>query len=406
MKFRILAVALLLVGSSMLIIGCPSNNSPSTPAAPTPTDTTCANAQGTPCTSTFTATPTNTATNTATGTPTNTATFTDTRTPTGTPTNTRTSTPTFTVTNTATDSPTATITQTPTDTGTPTQTGTPTNTFQFSPTSTPTSTATSTPSGTSTGSPTATPTATSTSCPNQPTPTATVSTTNGVAMRVTYSGTGTVSSSNPIYVFVTDSFGGSSTFQAVRYIDSNGGSVTIYGMNNGTYYLAMFYNAVGDGHFYQGSGGVSPHVGDQAQFYGVPAGNCNPSGATALSVNGGINNLGSISFTGGSLWGFAGTLTYNGSVGGTVSNCNPICVAYYTDSGYTSLQTNKSYTTNGVRYDMDTFSIGGACSSASAYVQAWYAKSGNTSSPQVGDPVTQLGLVSNASSASLNITIP
>ncbi|GEM_PF-2914080 len=397
MKFKIPGIALLLVTSILFVISCSSNNNnPSAPAAPTPTFTPpCVNASNTPCTSTFTATPTNTGTATPTGTPTSTATVTDTRTPTATTTNTGTSTSTATITNTATLTATATITDTPTVTPTATITSTPTDTPLV--TSTATSTASSTPSNT--------PTSTSTNCTGNPTPTNTVVASNGIAMHVTYSGVGTVSASNPIYVYLTDTFGSGASFQAVRFIDTNSGGITIYGMNTGTYYLAMFYNAAGDGHFYQGGGGVKPHVGDQAQFLGVSSG-CNPSGATALSVAGGVTNIGTVSFTGGGLWGFGGTLTYNGSVGGTVSTCNPLCVGFYTDSGYTAQDTNQLNFTNGSRYDLNTFDIGGGCSTASAYVQAWYAKSGNTGSPQAGDSVTQLGLVANSAVTNLNITIP
>jgi hypothetical protein len=97
-------------------------NSPTSPAptpTPVPANTPCVNSSNTPCTSTFTATPTHTATNTSTSTPTSSPTKTATPTNTNTPTNTATFTNTGTPTNTATVTPTNTATFSPTVTLSP-----------------------------------------------------------------------------------------------------------------------------------------------------------------------------------------------------------------------------------------------------------------------------------------------
>lgn len=138
-----LFLAVPILGLTLLLQSCGSNNSNPNNPGPLPTDTP-AN------TSTPTVNITNTSTMTATLTPTGTPTVTSTRTATGTPTGTATTTPTFTVTNTTT----ITATSTPSDTPTDTPTLTPTDTMTATPSSTPTGTPTDTATATSTGTPT------------------------------------------------------------------------------------------------------------------------------------------------------------------------------------------------------------------------------------------------------------
>ena len=228
-------------------------------------------------------------------------------------------------------------------------------------------------------------------------------TTNGITGTVSYAG-GVVSGTHPIGLYFTDSYVSSSTFNTFRWVTTSGGAFTVYGMPNGNYYMAMVYNNVGDGT-------IAPrlsHVGDTGKYYNITA--CNASSATAIAVSGAVNNVGALSFdTTNTLQGYAGIISYGGSAGGTVNSCTPLVVAIYspTDSTYSSsviypLSVNSS----GTRYDIITSSLGLPCQSESHYVQAWFAKSGNTSSPGVGDPKIQLGLLANGTTASLNITVP
>ncbi len=116
-KFPIWLALVLIPLGGVVLTGCPSSSSPSSPNPPaSPTATATSTATNSPM---ATATPTSTATPTLTSTPSDTPTLTSTSTPTGTPTLTAT----LTITPTPTDSP------TPTSTGTPTMTATSTATF-------------------------------------------------------------------------------------------------------------------------------------------------------------------------------------------------------------------------------------------------------------------------------------
>jgi hypothetical protein len=210
---------------------------------------------------------------------------------------------------------------------------------------------------------------------------------------------------------LTDTFTGSATYQAVRAASSTstGGSFTIYGMPNGTWYLAMFYNAEGNGTAPIGgngnNSGVHPNVGDSAKFYNITG--CNPAGATGITTSGATNNLGTVTFDNTQImWGFTGAVTYKGSAGGAVNNCTPIIVEYYPTSSYTSGNDATAIATNGGHFDTVTFGGGAPCGSASFYVQAWVALDGNTGSPG-SNPQTQLGSQPNTNSQAspLNITI-
>jgi len=370
MKLRILGLVLLLTGTSFLIIGCPSNNSPAAPAAPTPTNTVCQNASGTPCTSTFTGTPTSTATTTPTSTPSNTATNTNTKTPTGTPTFTGTSTATATITNTPTVTLTATITQTPTDTGTPTQTGTPTNTLAVPPTSTATNTPSSTPSPT-----------------YSPTPDCTG--TYSISGNMTY--TGPTAGGSYLYVAAISNPGGggnNSCNDEFVGISGTSGPYSLPYLPLTSYYVVGFYGV-------PPSSGPPP-LGTFAAIYNSGSVTCgfNSSEKVNATTNPtGINLTFSNTYA---LYGVNAQVTYTGSQTGKTLN-----VGLFNSSYTVEATGNGGFSSGSVVTLIDPTTV--CTHGATTYVMAWYGSS--SSAPQSGDAYKEYGSATEIDTTATNVTI-
>ncbi len=389
MKLRIAGIFLLLASSSLLIIGCPGKNSPSSPAAPADTNTP-------------TSTPTNQNGFTSTPSYTPTASFTPTATNAGGFTSTPSSfTPTYT----------STLSYTPTFTYTYTSTSTPTNTFTstFTATSTATNTVCMDGSGhtcTFTYTPAA-PTNTSTLCPTQsftPTPGA-----NGYSISgtVDYTGeSGTVSGTNPIEVVAFQQ--GSGNGGNYYLVTSNGGSYTIQGLSSGSAYLLVaVYNSSVTGFNWP------PAVGSSAELYGTTT--CNTSSASQVTVTGNLTGY-TLSFgDSNQLSGYGGTVTYSGSMG-RVDGCHQIAVltyptstTLYGSSGVTNTSNNQSseINTNGGSFNMVGGNGGSSpCATQTMNVLAFYVVPGSSCCTiQPGDPYVWQTNVSTSTSPSLNLTI-
>lgn len=362
-----MGLAVFLVSTSLLIIGCPSNNSPSSPSAPAPTNTVCTDGSGHTCTPSATGTPTSSATSTSTGTTTSTATVTDTRTPTGTPTQTKTSTATATITNTATVTPTATITDTPTDTGTPTLTGTPTNTFPTTPTSTPTNSPTGTPSPT-----------------YSPTPDCTG--TYSISGNISYTGS-TVGGSN-LALYITTSVGSGGTCPGVDLgFGSTSGSYSASHLPAGSYYIIGLYGTYGSN---------GPNLGDYASAYNGSSNTCNVLSASQITVSAGNPNSTGVNLTFDStyqLWGLNVEATYTGSqINGSIN------AAIYSDSGYTNKINSNGNISSGSSTSL--IDAGSVCSAGgSSYLMVWYGQS--NSGPQSGDAYIKQGLISEVNNSTI-----
>ncbi len=377
MKFRIAALFSFLVLTSVLIIGCPGKNSPSSPSASAPTDTftatntACTDGSGHTCTFTVTPTATETATSSPTGTPTNTATVTDTRTPTATTTNT--GTPTLT----GTPSSTATITNTPTNSGTPTQTGTPTNTIPTTPTSTATNSPTGTPSPT-----------------YSPTPDCTG--TYSISGNITYTGPTSGGSSAYVYAIQNPGGGGNNSCNPPGTGLSGGtsGSYSLTYLPSGSYYVIAFYGAL--------PGNSGPPLGSNAAIYnaGNPACSFSPSEKVNASTNPtGINLTFSNTYQ---LWGVNAAVTYTGSNSngglqvGLFSGVNTSTGAYtlITENGGNG---GSNFTTGLI--DTTTVCGGGG----NVEVLAWYGNSSN--GPNAGDSYGYYGTTSEVNNSTSTISI-
>ncbi len=396
MKLRIAGLFSLLIGFSFFVIGCPSKNSPSTPAAPTPTNTVCTDNAGHTCTPSFTATPSDTATVTPTATPTSSPTATFSRTPTATTTNTVTSTSTGTPSNTRTDTATATITNTLTNTGTPTQTGTPTNSATNTLTATITNTSTDTGTPTQTGTPTntvpSTPTATATNSPTSTvtqtyTPTPDCTGTYSISGAITYTGP-TSGGSGLSVLTATDLGGGNSCNPATEGFSGTTGSYHLGSLPAGSYYVIGLYGppAVGG----------APPLGTYVVAYKSGTTTCTINGSDTISDTSnptGINITFSNTYT---LNGVNALVTYTGSQSGKSLNVGIF------NSGYSTEITGHGGFTSGSTTTLidqtNTCSTG-----ATAYVMAWYGNDNN--GPQTGDAYAQTTATeTNTSTTNATIT--
>ena len=230
-------------------------------------------------------------------------------------------------------------------------------------------------------SPTCTPIGTA--CANTPVPTATVALTDYASGTASYTGSlGTVSTAHAIYVLAS----GSPTFSGGNFIldhvNANGGTYRINTPGPGTgYFLAMFDLA--------GYGNYSAFpVGSPYYINGGGSGGCAAPG-TGTVISGATAGP---NFSFGDtcrIPGIYGTATYIGNRG-LVGICRQIHFLAYSDAGYTTLTgDNTNISTNGGRYDLNTF-IGGA--TTPVYLGAYFDVNGNGTN-DTGDSYIQMGLI-------------
>ncbi len=389
MKTAHVVLALFLIGTLTAlfnITGCGSPTSPAPTPTPAPTNTPCG-FPGNTCTPTFTSTYTFTGTYTMTFTATNTPTVTNTKTLTFSPT----------ITNTPTNTNTPTFTTSPTDTWTPSNT--PTITMTATITNTPTNTLSPTITNTPTNTPLVTNTFTSTNTvcatnTNTPTPG-----TNGISFAGTasWTGTGSVSSSYPIFINAFVQNAGDSALHA--QVTTSGGPYTIVGLASSTTYTLVAY--------YGNSSTYSwpPPAGVYAALYGTST--CNVANSTQEPSSGSVVGLNFSFGNSNQISAFSGAVNYSGSMG-TVDQCHQIYILQFpAGTGISAIKSGATWNNdthlnhNGNTFDMvSKDATNSVCNTQTADLLIFYDAAGTgSSSPQTGDPYTLLGSASSGTSA-------
>jgi hypothetical protein len=229
--------------------------------------------------------------------------------------------------------------------------------------------------------------------------------TNSLTGTVNYSGTGTVSASDPIVVRAV-TFTGSFLQQiGACAVTSNGGTYFFGLPASGNYYLTEEFVAVPGAHWDDGDYAVGSYAQNSDGSCVGSGSGPNGSSANPIVVSGATNSNLSFNSSCGQFQGYTGTLNYTGSMG--TPSCSSTSHQIWVQAvDGTSESANTIGNSTGVCDNGDTYYLNIGTTSGSYYLRAWYDSNGvGCCQPQSGESWTVVGpYSSSANPSAVNIS--
>ncbi len=226
--------------------------------------------------------------------------------------------------------------------------------------------------------------------------------TNSLTGTVNYSGTGTVSASDPIVVRAV-TFTGSFLQQIGACAVTNNGGTYFFGLPaSGNYYLTEEYVAVPGAYWDTGDYAIGSYAENSDGTCVGSGSGPNGSSASPIVVSGAANSNLSFNSSCGQFQGYTGTLNYIGSLG-TPSCGNPGHQIWVQAVNGTSESANTIGNSTGVCDNGDTYYLNIGTNSGSYYLRAWFDSAGaGCCQPQSGESWTVVGPFSSSTTPSAN----
>ena len=203
-----------------------------------------------------------------------------------------------------------------------------------------------------------------------------------VSGSLTYTGTGTVDGSHPMFATYAN---------LTSFVISSGGAYSLRGGSPATYNIYAFFDFNGIGNSL-GVNYLNPFPGERYAHVGACSNPASPSSYSTgivLGANVGPNITLDDSC---SFWGVFGTVSYTG-IKGTVQVCRRINIQTYSDAGYTApAPYTLQFFQNSHFYYFVTNTGAGATGLTPLYVRVWFDVNGNNIF-DTGDPYLELGPV-------------